>query len=490
MLYAMLGLCAAILAFDLIICLKRGLYKSLVRVGTQIASAAAAFFTAKPVAAKVTDKLMPWIEARLFANPTVASYFEQNPNAEQVFSSFGGVLAAPLIFLILYIVYKLLTLILYRVLVGIFDITGPKNGLARGLGALLMGILSGLIGIFVLCTPVLGYATLGDAAINEYEDAPEAIVRVDRSHLRPTKNAPGLSVMQNMIGAKAFTRLTTVKTDDGTEVTLENEVTSAVTMVNKVRTMAGKSVEEYTTADIAKFRDASVTLGDSVLLSEVAGLAMHTLGESWLNGEPVFGLSCPEMSNDAKVVTNGLLRVFADTNGKTVSKNLVSLADIMGEVATADAFRYLSADADPQDFARALQTAGTIDHINAILAENPAMQPIADAIYDIAMRAMVRQIGADVAAYRETHPELMSDVANALRDSAASGEINTETLTTLLETAVTDSGYEVSEEAINMIANGFAESFADEDLTDLTDDEIIDLVIARLTEATEVELGE
>lgn len=109
--FSLLMVALLILVADMLFGLGRGFGKTTVRLITQVVSAVLAFFVARPLAGAFSDVGQTYLDSFLQSNETMATFFADNPDALASVGLLAAGLVAPLLFLVLYLIFKLLTLI-------------------------------------------------------------------------------------------------------------------------------------------------------------------------------------------------------------------------------------------------------------------------------------------------------------------------------------------------------------------------------------------
>lgn len=140
-------------------------------------------------------------------------------------------------FVIIFIVLKLLTLIVYAILKGLFS---KKNGKHTLLGGI-VGAFAGVVIAFAICVPINGI--LNEVAkLSEIEIDGSKVIDLDGlgAQANPKEYADStVSKTLSKIGNGFFAKLTTIKTDEGKNLTLDEEI-EAIVFVSNMSNDLGK----------------------------------------------------------------------------------------------------------------------------------------------------------------------------------------------------------------------------------------------------------
>ena len=101
-----LGVTALIMVLNVLVGMRRGFSRGLLRLITLLISVVAAFTCARSLAATVAQRVVPALEQAVAADPDFAAFLQNNPVIGQSMGALTQMLIAPLLFLLLYIVFK------------------------------------------------------------------------------------------------------------------------------------------------------------------------------------------------------------------------------------------------------------------------------------------------------------------------------------------------------------------------------------------------
>ncbi len=479
--YVILLATLLILIVNVLFGIKRGFFRGLLRFGTVLLAFVAAFFLSRGLSATVASLLVPVIEQLAASNETFAEFLAQNPAVGESVGVLVRLLVTPLLFLVCYILLKPVSWVVYFVLRLFFRVEKTHGPVKRGLCGALMGLCVGLVGVLVFVTPVMGYTNLLSRTATEAPSLSEsmALGEYNEKHLAPAANTPVASGLYNMLGDKVFLGLTST-TLNGVETTLETEWISVIGVVNEASKLGKRPVAEFGETESAAVHAMAAGVGRSQLLSTLGGGAVNGIATSWLNGEAFMGLAKPETGDESvDLVLNGFLTVLATTSPELIGDDLECFADLFDLFIKYEVFSKIGVDGSTDALVTHLATSGFLGDARSLLTENQRMEPVVTAISDAGMRMLVRELG-DPATYLENHKELLDGMSGKLKEAVgADGKLDTAALSVGLQEELAKQDITVPEAATEIIAEGLADEFANEDLQALSVDEINRRMIDR-----------
>lgn len=477
-----------ILIADMLFGFLRGLGKTVVRLITMIVSAVAAYFAAKGLCRAFESSMLDTVKGFLQENEALLTLFEDNPELLTSLGVLAEVLVAPLLFLVCYLVFKFLTFFAYIIICGIFGIGRKEDrtfpGRIAGLG---VGLLAGMVGVLVLVVPVCGYSdyandtmiALQDSGITEDTELDE----YREAYLEPITKTPLCSTLYGTLGKPLFNGLTTGKLE-GEKVELKSETAALLHMAGSAKSLAGKDISAYGTEETDAVREIAAEMGDTVVLRQIGSILLRELSVKWMAGEPFLGVERPSINENADILINGFLTMFSTTDAQNIEEDLTGIADIFAICVKYDLFTYLSDEVDSESMLSCLSS-GVLPEVQTVLRSAPRMAPIGNAISDIGMRYMINQLGIPDE-YAEKYPELMSDMADAVRSLYdEEGNVDREAFSESLSTTLEENGVEITPEAVDLITDGIAEHFTKEEIEEMADEDIISELISRFGSASD-----
>ena len=471
----------AILIGNALYGIKRGFFRGLLRLGTILLAMVGAFYLSRVLSGTAVTVLEPWLNKTLSSNASLAELLEENPAVLESVGALARMLVTPLLFFVCYVLLKPVTWLIYFVIRSVFRIRSGHGLLERVAGGAAMGLLMGLVGVLVFVTPVMGYTDVFSRTVAEAPSVAEKLdlAEYNEKYLVPASVAPVASTLYDVLGDKIFDGLTSATLND-TETDLKTEWFAVIGVVNEAGKLGKKPVAEYGATESDAVHAMAAGVGNSQLLSSLGSGAISGIASSWLRNEPFIGVARPEIGDESiDVILNGFLTVLATTSPGQISKDLDCFADLFDLFIKYEVFSKIGADGSTDALVTHLATSGFLTDARRLLTENQRMEPVITAISDAGMRLLVRELG-DPATYMEEHKDLMDGFSGQLKGCVdESGKLDAATLSVGIKEELAKQNVTVPEAATDIIAEGLADEFADENIADLSNEEITDRLIKR-----------
>lgn len=509
------AVCLLIIAADLLFAFGRGFTKTLIRLATVVLSAALSFFIAPAVAGKIGPKVMEALR-NLPEAASFLSYFEEHAEAADAMTLFCRMLVAPALFLALYLIFKLVTLAVYAILSALFGKTGGKHRLL----ALLPGALCAVIGVSVFLVPVMGYLTVSDRVMTISErlatetkgagggagstgggaastggeagstgggEAPAFdAAKAREKYLSPMLHAPVVSGLYEKAGAKLFIRLSGGKIG-GEQTDLLREIGALSDVLSDFSVLRNKQMTAYGETEAAAVSATVTHLSASPMLKTTLAGFLSGAAKNWQAGEAFLGMQKPSMGANGDIVLSGFLTVFETTDSEKLPGDLTSFSNIFNLMVEYRVFERLGEDSGEGNFLLELEASGFLSELEKELDANPRMQPVKDAIYKAATRALIEQLGVNEN-FKEACAPVLADLTTALRATPRTekGGFEREALKENISAALAKNEITLSDTLTDLVGQGVDGFFAGREVTDLTtltDDAVMDLLSEFLTGA-------
>ncbi|MBR2302836.1 MAG: CvpA family protein [Clostridia bacterium] len=192
------------------------------------------------------------------------------------------------------VVFALLALITWLVVYPICKIVVRKGIHKRRILGAVVGLAQGALVAFAFCAPITGLAVQIDKVSDlELDGKPVIEVPAELGVSDYITSAPGK--LYNSIGAGFFNMLTSGKTADGKNVTIDDAVSIVVTVGDIANT-------------VTKVEDSMNVMTDASATPQQQVNAMQNLGDSLVS----IGNSVDSLSNDAKAIVNDVVSAIKD----------------------------------------------------------------------------------------------------------------------------------------------------------------------------------
>ena len=498
-----LGVCLFILLFNVLVSTVRGARKSVLRLLTALLAAVSAFFLSRLLCVKAAEWALPRLRQAMAGNETLAPFFNGEIAVGDAAAVLTEMLVAPLLFMLLYILIKAVLLVAFFLLKMLtaflkgFDDTVPS----RLLGAL-VGVLIAALGIVVFITPVLGYVDLASSTVEVLVQSSEAAQTVESTttgenaeetlidaealrslneeYLSPLLDTPVLSDMYRHLGSKLFDGLSHAEWD-GQDVQLKSELATIADIAANIGVLGDSGITAFGADESLAVEHIARDVGASPLLSDLFSGTVSAASRHWLADEQFLGIEKPDMGVNANPLFDSFLFVFSSADRMTVGEDLDFFSDAFALFVEYELFlAFLGEEPNDAHIAALLSDSGLLADVQQLIDEHPRMQPVGDALVDFGMRVLLQEMGLPED-LRESHAPLLTDMSEVLQavPTGEDGSPDAEVLTVELDRVFEQNGLDVSEEASHLIAEGIADHFTAEELSDLTADDVIDKLIER-----------
>ena len=481
---ALLGACAFILIFNLVMALIRGMRKSLLRLGTVVVAAVVAFFLSRTIAGNFGTEIALWLQATAGINTDFAPLFEGAASAADAIALFVRMLLAPALFLLLYIVLKGVLILVYWVLAN--ATRPPYRDTVKGhFAALLVGLAIGLIGVMALVSPVFGYLDIASNAIPATATDAESDNGLDAELIESAKDTPVISALYNAIGVHVFEGLSAGEWQ-GADVQLKEEIAVLADIVENIKVPLGTQPQQYGEAECAAIEAVAGDVTHSPILASLCSGVLNTASNHWLSGTPFLGVSAPDMGASGNTLFRAFLTVFSTSSEENLGQDLDFFSDVFALLVKYEIFADIST-ADDEGLAALITNGDFLKDVGVLLDTHPRMQPVGTAFADVGMRALLKAAGLPEN-IGEERAELLAEMASVLQatPAKADGSIDQEALAAGIGDVCAEHEIEISDATAQLVAEGLADHFTAEELRTLTAEQIAEELAVRF-EAVNVE---
>ena len=494
---AMLILCGLILLYNVFVAFCRGTRKTVIRLTTVAIAAVGAFFVARICAGQFVQMMLTMLQNALSSEPAMADLLASDGSVGAAVVVMVQMLSAPLLFLAAYILLKLILIVPYWFAALItrpkkvpvekarekgnatkIKMRRPKPKFCSRLFAMLLGAVIGVVGVFVFVVPIFGYVDLATVMMESDTSGdllPAELAEYEEDYVKPARNTPVVAQTYDAVGTKIFDSLASAKWSDK-QVVLREEIDVLADIAKNAGALSGKDPEAYGEEETAAMEALAKDIGKSPILSSLCAGLLNNAASEWNSGNTFMDMEKPDMGEYGNDILNGFLLVLETSTEENVGDDMTFFAELFSLMVEKE----LLSDFGGDDFATRMQSSGFLSEVRALIKAHPRMEPVNQAILDIGMRAMIGEMGLPED-YRETHGELMDNMAESLRETPVKedGSIDETALADKLVVDFASNDIAVSDATVQLIAEGIAQNFTAEELETLTADDIIDKLIDR-----------
>lgn len=466
-----------VVAIYLLICvawgLLRGLAKARFRAVTILFSAVAAVVTAVICKATyfndafVANTVIPLLESNEMAE--VVDFLQMSPAMTSSLVGLAGALVAPLLCLVFFIAYSIITWIIFFIFTLIFR-RGMKEHNQRShmslLRAAAVSLAQGLVVILIVMIPVSCYLNIAsvagsqavEAGLVEGDDA--QTVKGLADSCADINESAGAFIFRKLLGGDALvTMLTTFEVNEET-TTLTDEIDAVASLVCNGSKLGQTELADYGENEAQIFGALGDSFDDSVVLPVILGELLYNATDAWEKGDTFMGMEKPTAGEgeQGELVAPFLDELFdilhddardvdaLQADFRTVAQMAASLAK-NGIFASMD---------NSEELMLSLGKEGVVDSLVTTLGSNNSMKRLIPQITNLGIRAIGQTLGipADVAS---VYNDLLEDVAESLnRVAALQGTEQLDALTIDLVAAFDTAGVPVDREVVDFYAAAMA----------------------------------
>ena len=370
-----------IIAFGMLMGAWRGVHRSFVRIGTLVISAVAAFILALPT------ELVPLDALHTAIADAGLNIIQATVDMEHLLDGYIMAFAAPFVFLVLFLVFSVISYIIYLILgFAIFprkkykkNANGERKLKRHRLFGMLVGGLCSIIVVACVNLPFYGFSNF---ILNDLGDVLVALE--DKVEFKDTHGVSDV-ISEITMGDKLFDKLTTANMY-GYHVSLHEDARDLVSTAMHAYHAFSTPVSEWDDHAMDDARFVFNSAKDSKALSTVLALEANILHDAMLNGEILGEASIPA---EFKSIIAELLEKLSDNDAEEYAKIIETTKDVF----------FVFVDGMQRNGATTVTTELVFtDHqllaelLDAVLAE-PAFDFATVSALEVGLKEMTKQLG-------------------------------------------------------------------------------------------------
>ena len=444
---------ALIVLIGFLVGLKRGLAKATVRLVELIIVAIASLLISIGVTDAVSSKAAEILH-EILEDP-IKSIIASAPNAEELVLGLAGALVLPIIFVLVFIVLKLLSLIGLSAITKLFS--HKKEGEVkkhRLLGAAVGTVTGVLVASVLLCPLFTGakiIANIPAESLSILDEIPEA--QVVTPYL-PTKDmTPPVSAI--------FVNATSTFEACGKKYNSTEEAPHLVHLATDVITAYQDSADKSEDAllNVAAAISATVPhLKDSEYIATLTTSLLNSVGESIKNGNDIFGIAEGMQGPAADMILRSLGNILTGVTPENIAANIAALA---GDGEKEGVITVITEITSAGDITEVLNDKEKVDKLADSLitiASDPNLSSTMDALTEMGT-AMVNENLPELETeereeYMTTLSESVNELLEATKDTQGDFAASVETATSVILDKISeaDSNIEITEGEAKLLA--------------------------------------
>lgn len=330
-------------------------------------------------------------------------------------SYYVAMIAAPFVFLALYVVISIVVSIIVGIVVRFIPPRGKGKGALHRLGGLGVGIVCGLLVSAILLMPVVGVINI---AISVGES--DLLGEGDNELTEIVDEAASDKVyaVYSVCSGWMFDSLASA-TYDGERIYLKDEISVILAVVGNISAISGDASELGKT-QINALDSVVENLDKSELLKNTLAGVLSEMASKWIAGEPFMGIDGIDAGELFNPVIDSVLEVMATSEKDTITGDMSTLVDILDVMVDYKLLENID------DFEKILEILSerpatedgesAIEALINVACANPRMSKLSDEITLLSIRALASTLGipeSDDVRYNM----LMDEIASALNES-------------------------------------------------------------------------
>ena len=471
---------------------RRGIVKAAMTTGNIVLSAFLACFLSRDFTTIARDYIYPlflWI-MRVAGVGDLEQELAEFEELIALLPLFLGVIVTPLVFLLFFAIFRALIGLglsfVYRSKKKALDEDGNKVKVKRHVplwsricGGVL-GVLNGALLLAVLLLPITGYANLTVNVADEYfseidtsgysregSATGEVIYFAVEDYVAPVSKQWFLKASYSTLGRPMFNHMTETAYGAG-EFGLESEAIAGIRLLRSSGKFISNDLGNINEQGVENLHEIIDTLGESVLLPELAAELVSSMCDNWASGRDLYGLQRPDMGELLNPTVDVMLGILATVDGETLVADLNTLADMLDLLVQYGFFGNHQESEQMMDVIS--KNPELLSDLVAIFESNEHLSPMAAEIRMLCIRAVTQSLDVGDA---ELTGKLTTSI-NAYKDDP---ELLSEELTGIVQDYLgeQDTDVVVGSEVIDEVASAINQEFAGRDY--VSEEEVIDFVL-------------
>ena len=335
---------------------------------------------------------------------------------------FPVALISPLIFVVLYVVLRLLTGIVYLFILifarKAIKKSNEKNTSYAKVRSIAWSAVSALLVLLVILVPVAFYGSLVEEVVDVVADmevldneTKGVINNVSNSYIKPITRGTTVELFRAVGGDAIIDELTAI-TVEGEVVYIKNELNAVLTLVGNIAPLAKDGAPNtYGEAEANSLVVAVESLTDSKILTTIASQVIVVFTEDMVNGEKDVPMADNELLGG--LITDVITIVHNDAEYvDRFEEDLMTVAKMASELIKGGVFANLG---DTDALLDELAGGDTIKNVILVLGENKNMKSLIPEVTNIGIKAIANavEVKEDATA---VYNELMDSIAADLND--------------------------------------------------------------------------
>ncbi len=466
------------LLVTLLFSLIRGSKKSFFRMLTVVFSAVFAFLltvTFKNIAINIT---MSEILDNLISEDAIEEILYSSPIIKQVVSKTVAGLFAPILFLALFLIFSIITYVLYFIITLLFRkyFTGKKGGSTKSSIKLIFAALYG----FIQCVVVS--ASFVILIVSYTNIVPEISPKIECStSVKPEQKDMIMSISENIEDANNTFFVSTYKNfglnfasnsltgysinynGKKINVNMSDEISLIADLVISFMDLKAEPIRDYGEQEAALIKKIGQSFTKSEILSITGTELLHQATEKWKYGDSFLNIKKPYLGDELDPLLTKLIDVFYEStkSTETFNEDIITTTDLIA-IFAKNGILSSANSAQTNNLFDSFASDGVITEITVTLNKNPRMKVLIPEITNIGLKILANSLGIS-SNTAEIYNEVLTNIANYITNTKneTDTEKRVDELKPVLKTEFENIGISIEPEYIDLLAEGLINDFGD-----------------------------
>lgn len=453
----------------------RGVTRSRIRMITVIASAVLAFIATLIVKASLVGGNLKSTLYSIMGEgaEAVTDLAAVSPVLEEIVLKTGGALLAPLLYFAFFLVFCIVTWVLYFIVTLALVVVihrKEKTRKSKNIPCLIQGLVHGLVCLAVLLIPISAYSAIApkvtDQIASSLPEAEAVTISEISKQVNGINKSPAVVAFRVTGGKLASSILTDYSVNYSGEkikVKLTNEIGSITELISGAMELTEKEPKDFTEAESQAIVELGKSIGDSKIVSVVATELVHNATGAWAEGEAFMGAAKPELGEPVGPMFDKLIEILYTGSEKTATFNedISTITKLIAKLI--DTKVITSIGGDTNELVTAISQKGVVTGIAAVLEENPRLRVLIPELTTLSVKILAQSVGIpenDEAVYTAMLDNIAAKL-NELKESSLSQAEQVTVMEDVLKTEFKKAGVEIEPEYVSDVAVAIVADFGD-----------------------------
>ncbi len=440
----------------------RGFKNSIIRLSTVVCAALLAFGVALLITSLfVSDGFLESAASLLGIEDTYDELASVSYSLVEILEGSIVALITPIVFLILFYLFKCLLLIPYAILKKRINRNNKDKNIKERLLGIPLGAVQGLISVFVLLFVIGGYFCLADRVIMTADDADDQeLVATLQDAADDIKSDPVMGILcSGESNNFVFEGLSKIKFK-GERYSLTDEVVAISKVVNEIAPLVGNETSSnISSQEIAVLENFVENIVDSDILKAVGSEMISAGCGKWSDNESFMGIRFDGADKNIQPIIIATFDVMEETTSRTIESDMNVFIDML---KVCDKHGILNQNVENTDKLIDALNGGFTSELVEVLSQNERFSPIVAEIKTLSVNILASALKApDIS--EEEYDQVSEEIAVALNEARQNDdpEEAKKLLAEEMHNAINSNGIELDESTAELLSEAIDEAFAE-----------------------------